>query len=84
MLRRGLLICSNVSSLLCVASDLFAGIQYEGYDFIFQAVNELFVIDAPTSYLVVPLFTLFEVLLVHSLAVSGCPLTKIICCILCN
>lgn len=64
MLRKVLLICGIVSSLLCVVTDIFAGMQYEGYDFTSQAVSELFAIGAPTSRLVVPLFTLFDVLLV--------------------
>lgn len=64
MLGKILLICGIVSSLLCVVTDIFAGMQYEGYDFTSQAVSELFAIGAPTSHLVVPLFTLFDVLLV--------------------
>ena len=64
MLRKVLLICGIVSCLLCVATDIFAGMQYAGYDFTSQAVSELFAIGAPTSHLVISLFTLFDVLLV--------------------
>ena len=64
MLRKGLLICGILSSLLCVGTDIYAGMQLKGYDFISQAVSELFAIGAPTRHLVIPLFTLFDVLLV--------------------
>ncbi len=59
-MRRLLFICGIISPLLYVGTDLLAGIQYEGYDFVSQAISELFAIGAPTSGLVVPLFTLYD------------------------
>jgi hypothetical protein len=64
MVRKALLICGILSSLLFVGTDILAGTLYVGYSFISQAVSELFAIGAPTSQLVVPLFTLSSVLLV--------------------
>lgn len=61
--RRPLLACGILASLAYVATDLFASAQYAGYSFIDQTVSELFAIGAPTSRMVVPLFTLSSALL---------------------
>ncbi len=61
--RRSLLACGVLSSLVYPATDLVAGSLYPGYSFADQAVSELFAIGAPTSRLVVPLFTLSSALL---------------------
>ncbi|HAM49589.1 MAG TPA: DUF998 domain-containing protein [Nitrospiraceae bacterium] len=58
MVRKILLICGIQASLLYVGTDILACTLYAGYSFIDQAVSELFAIGAPTSHLVVPLFTL--------------------------
>ncbi|HEX6253489.1 MAG TPA: DUF998 domain-containing protein [Nitrososphaera sp.] len=63
-LRKVLLICGIFAPLLWVGTDLLAGTLYAGYSFTSQAPSELFAIGAPTSGLVVPLFTLYSVLLV--------------------
>jgi hypothetical membrane protein len=63
MRRKALLICGIFSSLLYVGTDILAGTLYAGYSFTSQAISELFAIGTPTSYLVVPLFTLSSVLL---------------------
>ncbi len=64
MVRKALLICGILSPLLFVSTDILAGTLYAGYSFTSQAISELFAIGAPTSGLVVPLFTLSDVLLV--------------------
>ncbi len=64
MARKVLLICGILASLFYVGTDTLAGSLYAGYSFTDQAVSELFAIGAPTSHLVVPLFTLSSVLLV--------------------
>lgn len=61
-LRRGLLFCGIIAIPLYAATDIIAGILYPGYSFTDQAVSELFAIGAPTSDLVVPLFTLYSLL----------------------
>ena len=63
MARKALLICGILSSLLYVGTDILAGTLYAGYRFTSQAISELFAIGAPTSRLVVPLFTLSSLLL---------------------
>lgn len=63
-LLRVLLFCGILASLLNVSTDLLASTLYSGYSFTSQYVSELFAIGAPTSGLVVPLFTVYDVLLV--------------------
>ena len=62
-LRSVLLICGIVAAVSYVATDIVAGILYQGYSFTDQAVSELFAIGAPTSRIVVPLFSLSSLLL---------------------
>ncbi|HSE23020.1 MAG TPA: DUF998 domain-containing protein, partial [Pyrinomonadaceae bacterium] len=52
------LTCGVLAPLVYIATDLVAGLRYPGYSFTAQAVSELFAIGAPTSRLVVPLFSL--------------------------
>lgn len=61
--RSVLLICGIVAAVSYVATDIVAGILYSGYSFSDQAVSELFAIGAPTSHIVVPLFSLSSLLL---------------------
>ena len=53
-----------MAALCYVATDIAGAILYSGYSFTDQAVSELFAIGAPTSRIVVPLFTLSSFLLV--------------------
>ena len=61
--RSVLLSCGVLASLTYVATDLTASLRYPGYNFIDQTVSELFAIGAPTSRIVVPLFTVSSTLL---------------------
>ena len=54
-IRRLLLICGILASLLWIGTDIVAGVLWEGYSFVDQAVSELSAIGAPTRPLVVPL-----------------------------
>jgi hypothetical protein len=63
-LRKVLLICGIVSSLLYVGMDILAGMLWEGYSFSSQAISELFAIGAPIRPLVVPLGFVYDVLLI--------------------
>ena len=40
--------CGIVSSLLCVAMNVFVPMQWEGYSSAFQTISELSAVDAPT------------------------------------
>jgi len=53
-----LLICGIVNPVVYAGTDILAGARYPGYSFRSQAVSELFAVGAPTSGLVVPLFSL--------------------------
>ena len=60
--HKTLLACGILASLTYVVTDISASLRYPGYNFIDQTVSELFAIGAPTSRLVVPLFTLSSTL----------------------
>ena len=49
MLRRGLLVCGVLSSLLYVAMTIFVARQWEGYSSTSQTISELSAIGAPTD-----------------------------------
>jgi CubicO group peptidase (beta-lactamase class C family) len=62
MVRKALLVCGFLSSLLYVATDVLGGILYEGYSFGSQAVSELMAAGAPSEAIVDPLFITYDVL----------------------
>lgn len=62
-LRRAFLACGIVGGALYPLSDIVAFTQYPGFSYRDMAVSELFAIGAPTSALVVTLFTISSTLL---------------------
>jgi hypothetical protein len=62
-LQRWLLACGVAGAALYPLADIFASTRYPGFSYRDQAVSELFAIGAPTSALVVPLFTIASALL---------------------
>lgn len=62
-LTRLLLACGIAGAAMYPLSDIFASTRYPGFSYRDQAVSELFAIGAPTSQLVVPLFTVSSTLL---------------------
>ena len=62
-LQRLLLACGIAGAALYPLSDIFAAMRYPGFSYRDQAVSELFAIGAPTSALVVPLFSISSALL---------------------
>ncbi len=62
-LRRSLLVCGPVASVIYVLTDLTASAWYPGYSLADQAVSELFAIGAPTATFVTTLFSLSSLLL---------------------
>lgn len=62
MVRKVLLICGILSSLLYVAMNVFIPMQWEGYSSASQAVSELSAIGAPSRPLWVLLGTVYQVL----------------------
>lgn len=51
MLTRALLVCGVLSSILYAVSDVFTGLQWEGYSFKDQTISELGAIGAPSQAL---------------------------------
>lgn len=65
MLRKALLVCGVVSSLLYVGADLLAAALYPGYhSFTSQAISELTAVGAPTKGLVEPLLIAYDILVI--------------------
>ena len=62
-LRGWLLACGILGAALYPLSDVFASMRYPGFSYRDQAVSELFAIGAPTSVVVVPLFSVSSTLL---------------------
>lgn len=59
--RKALLVCGILSSLLYVAADFLGGMRYDGYSFSSQAVSELMAIGAPSKPLVDRIFLAYGV-----------------------
>ena len=65
MLRKILLVCGILSSLLYVAIDALAALRYQDYQsYASQAISELGAIGAPTKPLVDPLFITYSILII--------------------
>lgn len=62
-LRRWLLVCGIAGAAVYPLSDILASTRYPGFSYRDQAVSELFAIGAPTSALVVTLFSVSSALL---------------------
>lgn len=62
-LRKVLLSCGILSSLLYVAMLIFVPMQYEGYSIVNQTISELSAIGAPTRALWVPLGIVYTLLI---------------------
>ena len=62
-LRRWLLVCGIAGAALYPLSDILASTRYPGFSYRDQAVSELFAIGAPTSALVVTLFSISSTLI---------------------
>lgn len=63
-LKKGLLICGILSSMLYVAMNIFIPMLWESYNSASQTVSELSAIDAPTRALWVPLGYVYTLLMI--------------------
>jgi hypothetical membrane protein len=64
MLKRALLVCGVLSSLLYIGIDALAALRYGAYhSYVSQAISELGAIGAPTRAMVQPLFIIYGLLL---------------------
>jgi len=64
ILRRVLLVCGILASLVYVGTDILGGLSYEDYDFTSQYISELNAIGAPSSSLVAPLYLVHNILVI--------------------
>lgn len=64
MVRKTLLVCGIISSLLYVAINILGALRWEGYSLESQTVSELSALDAPSRPLVVPLSLTYTVLMI--------------------
>jgi hypothetical protein len=62
-IRKGLVICGILSSLLWIGADILAAMLYEGYSYTSQSVSELSAIGAPTRSLLGTTGAVYGVLL---------------------
>jgi hypothetical membrane protein len=62
IVRRALLACGILSSMLYVVTDVVGGLRYDGYSFTSQAISELSAIGAPSKPFVDPLFMAYGLL----------------------
>jgi hypothetical protein len=70
MLRKVLLVCGILSSLLYVGTDVLGTLQYPGYSYVDQEFSELTAQGAPTRFLMVALNGIPYTLLVAAFAVG--------------
>lgn len=70
-LRKALLLCGILSSLLYVSVDVLAANQWEGYSYVSQAFSELTAIEAPTRPLMVAASAIPYTLLVLAFAAGA-------------
>lgn len=61
-LKKALLICGILSSLLYAAMNIFIPLLWEGYSFTSQTISELSAVDAPTRPVWVPLGIIYALL----------------------
>ena len=64
MVRKVLLVCGILSSLLYAGTDILGGMLWKNYSFISQPVSDLSAIGSPVRANVLPLFILYDVLFI--------------------
>jgi hypothetical protein len=62
MVRKVLLVCGILASLLYVGTDILAAMSWEGYSYTAQSVSELRAIGAPTRPFLVPVLIIYSLL----------------------
>jgi hypothetical protein len=61
--RKALLTCGIISSVLWIGADIVASMMYEGYSYINQSISELSAIGSPTKLFLTMTGIMYEVLL---------------------
>ena len=62
MLRKLLLACGVVSSVVYVGADITGALAWHGYSYLDQTVSELSALDTPSRPIVLPIFTAYNIL----------------------
>ena len=62
-MRQALLACGVLSSIAYVAADVTGSLRWQGYNYLDQTVSELAALDAPSRPFVMPLFVIYNLLL---------------------
>jgi hypothetical protein len=63
-MRRALLLCGVVSSIVYLSADAIGSLRWDGYSYLDQTVSELAAIGSPSRPFVMWLFTAYNVLLI--------------------
>lgn len=61
-MRKLLLVCGILSSLLYLAADIASSLRYPGYNYTTQAISELMAVEAPTRSLMIALLVPYGLL----------------------
>ncbi|HYA21589.1 MAG TPA: DUF998 domain-containing protein, partial [Thermoproteota archaeon] len=61
-MKKVLLVCGVLSSLVYAVADILGGVIWKGYSFTSGAVSDLSAIGAPSRPFVVPLFIVYDLL----------------------
>lgn len=64
MLRKILLVCGILASLLYVGATILGAMQWKDYDWTTRSVSELFALDAPSRTVVATAFLVYGVLMI--------------------
>jgi len=63
-MRRLLLLCGLLSSMVYLSADIISGASWEGYSYTSQAISELMAIDAASRPVAVPFFIIYDMLVI--------------------
>jgi hypothetical protein len=63
-MRKALLLCGVISSVLYIGTDVLGALHWAGYSYPSQSISELMAIDSPSRPLVVPLFLAYGLLVI--------------------
>ncbi|QIP13737.1 DUF998 domain-containing protein [Spirosoma aureum] len=61
-LKKALLFCGIIASVLYISTDILAAVQWEDYSYADKSVSELRAIGAPTRPFLIPWLTLYALL----------------------
>src|SRR5579859_2734268 len=63
MTRKLLLMCGFAASVIYIVADVLGAMRFPGYSYTAQTISELTAIDAPSRSQMIPLYLLYDVLM---------------------